>query len=272
MALSFGSSNFGNNLGITFQAHFAHHQSEGDRNRCFWNQRARPVFCDSSWSSLASQVQQTDIVRLPLVGCSGFLGKCDPWPHFHHAYHSALGQDLLNHNVMQPPPPQGPQWGHFSDPSQSLSAWEILLRGDTVQFFETLWCVAAPYNMMGEYSPTSNIMREYSPKSVLVNIWATRPVGTKVKVNRFKVRDDLNKTSWNFTFSKGRRKEPTTTNTLELHFLHCIYQKESMIYTATHFHNSTLGSKGIESLMLRSISISYPEQFILNYWKESALE
>lgn len=44
MALSFGSSNFGNNLEITFQTHFAHHQSEGARNRCFWNRRGQASF------------------------------------------------------------------------------------------------------------------------------------------------------------------------------------------------------------------------------------
>lgn len=86
--------------------------------------------CYSSWSSLASQVQQTDILRLPLVWCSGFLGKYDPWPHFHHAYHSAWGQGLLNHNVMQLPLLSGPKCWDFNDPSQRghVADWKILLR------------------------------------------------------------------------------------------------------------------------------------------------
>lgn len=44
MALSVGSSNLGNNLEITFQTHFAHHQSKVDRSWCFWNRRASLVF------------------------------------------------------------------------------------------------------------------------------------------------------------------------------------------------------------------------------------
>lgn len=44
MALSFGSSNLGNNLEITFQTYFAHHQSKGDRNWCFWNWRGQASF------------------------------------------------------------------------------------------------------------------------------------------------------------------------------------------------------------------------------------
>lgn len=44
MALSFGSSNLGNSLEIMFQTHFAHHQSKGDRNRCFWNWRGQASF------------------------------------------------------------------------------------------------------------------------------------------------------------------------------------------------------------------------------------
>ena len=44
MALSFGSSDLGNNLQITFQTHFAHHQSKGDRNWCFWNWRGQASF------------------------------------------------------------------------------------------------------------------------------------------------------------------------------------------------------------------------------------
>lgn len=44
MAPSFGSSNLGNNLEITFQTHFAHHQSKVERSWCFWNRRASLVF------------------------------------------------------------------------------------------------------------------------------------------------------------------------------------------------------------------------------------
>lgn len=47
----------------------------------------------------------------------------------------------------------------------------------------------------GKYTHKSNMMGGYSPKSLLLNIWAARPVGTKIKVDHFKVRDALNKTN-----------------------------------------------------------------------------
>lgn len=47
-----------------------------------------------------------------------------------------LGQDLLNHNVMQPALAGGPKHWDFNDPSQRghLSDWKILFRDNIVQF------------------------------------------------------------------------------------------------------------------------------------------
>lgn len=154
--------------------------------------------CDSSWSSLASQVQQTDIIRLPLLWCSGFLGKYDPWPHFHLAYHSTLGQDLLNHSVMKPPLSTGPKYGVFSDPSQSLSDWKILLRDNMVPFLWDLGLCGSSIEY-DEFLLPQIKHNECSQILLLLNIWADRSMGTKIKVNHFKFRGALNKANRNFT-------------------------------------------------------------------------
>lgn len=161
--------------------------------------------CDCSWSSLASQVQQTDIIRLPLVWCSEFLGKFDPWPHFHHAYHSALGQDLLNLSVTRLPPSNGLN-GISNDTSQRdhLSAGEILLWDSMVQFLWDIGVCGSSIAMMSKYPPTSYVMSETTPK-LLFTIWAARPMGDQDKGDHIKVRDALNKTNWNFLLPKGQK-------------------------------------------------------------------
>lgn len=47
----------------------------------------------------------------------------------------------------------------------------------------------------GEYSHKSNMMSGHPPKLLLLNIWAARPVRTKIKADHFKVRGALNKTN-----------------------------------------------------------------------------
>lgn len=177
----------------------------------------------SSWGSLASQGQQTNIIRLPLRWCSGFLGKLDPWPRFHHAYHSTLGQDLLNHNVMQHLPPSEPKCWDFNDPSQRghLSDWEILLRDDTVQF---LWDFGGMWQLH-RYDKwiVSKINKWVCPRIAFTNYLGSQASGDQDKGDHFKVRDALSKTNWNCTLPKGQRKEPSTLSISEQNFLQCIY-------------------------------------------------
>lgn len=180
-----------------------------------------------------------------------------------------LGQDLLNHNVMQPPQPSGPKHWDFNDPSQRghLSNWRFFSETIWYNFYETLRCAAAPWNMMSEYSPKSKD-EWVLPQIAFIKYSCSQANGSKIKVITSKSEMLWIKQTEILLFPKGKEEEPTTLNISALNFLNCIYYKKSMNCPATYFHNSTLGSKRSESQMLRSISIAHFEQFILNYWKE----
>ena len=140
----------------------------------------------------------------------------------------------------------------------TLSDWKI--------FYEILGGCGSSINYDGEYSPKSNMVSGYSPKLFLLHIW---PVGTKIKVDHFKVRDAVNKTKILLFQKDKERSEPPWTSQNWKSCIACIRREVwftlQLISVTGLWHPKEFSQRSLEASQLLTLNSSY-------CWEENAPE